>query len=159
MNDIFTELYELSSQGEHRKVIQRLISPRGRIVKPYSAELNHAWYLVGDAFYQMNEFREAVSAFKKALANSRDDIDAMMALANCHSELANPRLSVYYLIRAAELDQANDDLRYNLGNAYFDLGQYDKAISEYSRVKPDSRVAELALKNSRKAAELMEKLP
>ena len=75
----------------------------------------------------------------------------MMALANCYSDLGNPRVAAFYLLKGLSIDNNNDDLRYNLGNAYFDLGEYEKAITEYGKIE-DGKVARLALKNARRAA-------
>lgn len=57
----------------------------------------------------------------------------MMAIGNCYSELGMPRWSVHYFQKALRLDPGNADLIYNLGNAFFDMGDYKSAIRVYKR--------------------------
>lgn len=148
----FDDLYKLSSKGRHREVLDILISPSGRVRRPYSLDLNHAWYVAGDELYSLGDIKRAMMAFKKALAHSRGDVAAMMAIANCYSDLGNPRMAAFYLLKALSVDNKNNDLKYNLGNAYFDLGEYEKAIAEYSQVE-SGRIARLARKNARRAVQ------
>lgn len=157
MRSIYKGLYDMSAQGFHRKVLRRLISPAGRIYKPYSSDLNHAWYIVGDELYLLGNKKEAVLAFKNSLRHRKHDVEAMMAIANCYSDLGNPRMAQFYLARAIKIDSDNDGLRYNLGNSLLDLGKYSEAISEYALVKTGSGLSRLAKRNSKRAESLMNK--
>ena len=151
MNSLFKELDEMSARGAHREILNRLISSRGRIFGPYSSDLNHAWYLVGDSFFCLGEINKSLKAFKRALAYDRGDFFSMMAIANCYSAMSKPRMALYYLSKAVVLNEKHDGIRYNLGNAYFDLNRYDEAIREYALVGKGSDVAKLARANSKKA--------
>ncbi|WP_161627297.1 tetratricopeptide repeat protein [Arenimonas composti] len=131
--DIFAPVHRALRRGRVASALRLLLDDAGRLQRRFEVDRNHAWYLVGDGRYRRREFHEAIRAFRRALASDPADDDAMMALANCHSELGNPRWSRHYLTQALRLAPGNPALLYNLGNAWFDSGEFATAIGLYRR--------------------------
>ena len=110
-------------------------------------DLNHAWYVVGDIYFQQGEFSRALDSFQKSLDDRPDDVEAMMAAANCASALGDPTLSEKYL-RAALKQSESAALLYNLGNALFDQGKFGEALCYFKRVPPsDTDIYAMAQRN------------
>ncbi len=149
----FNNIDKLLKSHKYSEVLLSLLNnQRRRIVSPYNSDLNHAWYLVGSAFYKQVEFDSALLAFKKSYNHWKEDVASIRAIGNCYSELGNPKMAKYYFIKAINIGGKTykdlNILTYNLGNAYFDMQKYDLAISEYKKVKKfDSETYHLAQKN------------
>jgi tetratricopeptide (TPR) repeat protein len=128
----FGKVYRQIRSGRLASAERLLLGNEGaRIRPPFNSDLNHAWYVVGDIRYRRGRMPGAVAAFRRALRHWPDDRDAMMAIANCYSELGRPRWSAYYLEKALRRRGHKPELFYNLGNAYFDLDDFPKAIECY----------------------------
>jgi len=151
----FTEIYSLSRRGDYTEALDRMLNyETGRIRPPYSRDLNHAWYVVGDIYFKSQDNEQALRAFKSSLRNRQDDQEAMLAIANCYGELEKPRMAKYYLLKALKIKgrKHRNKLIYNLGNAYFDMGDYSDAVSQYRRVtKSNPEIFSLAKKNIKQA--------
>ena len=155
--DAFDKVERVLKSSNYSDVLLILLSDKGgRIVPPYSSDLNHAWYLVGSVFYKQENYEEALLAFKKSYRHWKEDVAAIRAIGNCYSELENPKMAKYYFIKAKAIGGNKykdlDILIYNLGNAYFDMGKYDLAIAEYKNVrKSDKKTFQFAQKNIERA--------
>lgn len=128
--------------------LERLLDPATcSIREPYRVDLNHAWYVVGDIYFNQGKFSLAMESFLTSLDDRPDDVEAMMAIANCASEMGDAALSEKYL-RAALLRSENPALLYNLGNALFDQGKFGEALCYFKRVPPsDEEIYPLAQRN------------
>lgn len=147
--DEFHEINQLLRNGQHSKAISRLVARDGRIRADFRGDVNHAWYLAGDAAYRSGDLDQALVFFKNSARAWPDDTQALMALANCYSDLNKPRWAAHYLAKAIEIDPHNPDLNFNLANARFDMAQYAKAVKLYRKVikASDSKTKILAAKN------------
>ncbi len=161
MSDPFRRVYLLLDHGKYNDALAILIDKEsGRVKKPFTMDINHAWYTVGDIFYIEKKYIEAINAFKKAFRNWPGDTESLMAIANCYSEIGRPAISQRYLLKALRLNKKINknkaQLRYNLGNALFDQKKYLDAIKEYKKVgKENKQLYALALKNIAKTLELI----
>lgn len=132
--DEFDEINQLLRVGQHSKALSRLIGKNGRIRADFRSDLNHAWYLAGDAAYSLGQIDRALEFFKNSARAWPDDAQALMAVANCYSDLHKPRWAAHYLAKAIKIDPSNPDLNYNLANARFDMAQYAEAAKLYRKV-------------------------
>src|SRR5262245_11469038 len=133
--DPFLRVHSLIRRKRRVEALRVLLSEDGRVRRQFDSDRNHAWYLVGDILFHQGNLDEAAVAFRKAIKEWPQDVDARMALANCMSELGRHRWAVFHLRKAISSASDVPALRYNLGNAYFDLGQYGAAIREYKRAE------------------------
>lgn len=115
------------------------------------AERNNA----GNTFYEQGGYADAANAYQAAQVAAPDAPEAYYNAASAFARIGRLQTAVAALEQA--LKTADDELTtrayYNLGNVYFDLAQYDKAIEAYRTVllrQPDDEDArynyELALK-------------
>jgi len=159
VSENFREIYQLEQAKDYPGIIRAMVSDGGRIRKQYGPDLNHAWYVVGDAYYCLDEFKKALKAFRRAMFYDNSDAFALMAIANCYSSLERPQMSAIYLRRALGIKPNDAALHYNLANALFDAGKYEAAIEEYSIVvRGKSSVAKKARTNRRLALALSGKV-
>lgn len=129
-------------------VLEQLLDPATCLIKePYRVDLNHAWYVVGDIHFKQGEFSLALESFLKSLDDCPDDVEAMMAIANCASELGDAALSEKYL-RAALRRSEDAALLYTLGTTLLDQGKFGEALCYFKRVSPlDADIYPMAQRN------------
>jgi tetratricopeptide (TPR) repeat protein len=147
MPDQFDALHKLLKK-DRSAALEQLLDPAScSIREPYVEDLNHAWYVVGDIYFKQDDFTPALESFLKSLDDRPDDVEAMMAIANCASELGDPALSEKYL-RAALKQSESAALFYNLGNVLFDQGKFGEALCYFKRVAvSDSEIYAMAQRN------------
>lgn len=156
MSDPFKEIHELLRQKKYEDALGKIYDKaRGVINRGFRDDENHAWYIVGDLFFKSSNYEMAAHSFKKSLESREDDIEAYCALANTYSAMKMPEKSAACLIAGLKYDSDSSTLNYNLGNAYFDMGEYNKAIKHYERVLPQhEEIYAMAQKNIQKSKKL-----
>lgn len=133
--DVFEKIHRLLTRNMYKEVIGLIFNKKNRtLVKKYACDRNHAWYIIGDCFLNLNNYVEASKAFRNALIYRRNDCQAMFALAYAHSEQGKPELAKRYLRKIMMISGWTERCAYNLANAYFDCGEYEKAIKHYREV-------------------------
>jgi len=150
----YSNIYRFLRDENYSSVLRNMLNANGRIRNKYSENLNHAWYLVGDALFRKGNYRGAIKAFKKSFLNSNGaDVEALWAISDAYEALNDRRWSIYYLKKALDIDPHRVELLYNLANNYFDLGDYERAILFYDKVtgKGGSDIEKKAQINRRKA--------
>lgn len=131
--DEFDEINSLMRDGRNLQALARLIDNKGRVRDNFRTDLNHAWYLAGNAAYDAGKIDSALQFFKNSAKAWPSDTQALMAIAYCYSDLNKPRWAAHYLSRAIKIDPSNPDLFYNLANARFDMAQYAEAAKLYRK--------------------------
>jgi len=122
---------------------------------PDASDLNHEAYMNGVRFYKQKEYARAKILFEEALKYWSEDPQAWFALGNCHDAMNKPnRAEVCYLMSLKySPKEAQPGVYYNLGNAYFDQGNYQKAVDCYKRIGSQCDVYCSAQKNLKLATE------
>jgi len=123
----------------------------------FDTELNISAYSEADKLYRVGRFHEALKLFKTSSAADPTDGDAFHAIGSCYDALGKPTLAAKAYRSAVKLLPVtrHPELRFNIGNAFFDLGQYAEALAEYRLVPIDSFVWPAASKNSSLASEMI----
>lgn len=128
----FSIVHALIKNGELEKALSKIINAKnGRINSEFLVDLNHAWYCVADCKFRLNDVFGAVSAFKKAYAANPQDIESLLAIANCYDALGRPKMSERFLRKAILLNPKGRNLAavlVNLGNALMDQRRWLEAI-------------------------------
>ena len=150
---IFKRVHFLLKNGELEKVLDLLFTKnRKSINKPYDNDLNHAWYLGGDIYYRFEDYQQAIHCFKNSILARPDDVDAILAIANCYSKINMPNKSTEWLEKGLNIDSNNNALLYNYANSLYDQGRYKEAVEKYNEVTDlDKDIYELARKNLKKS--------
>lgn len=128
--------------------LDRLLDRAANSIRgPFDADLNHAWYIVGDIYFRQGEVTAAQDCFLKSLDARSDDADTMMALASCALERGDAAESERYL-RAALRRSESANLLYTLGTTLLDQGKFGEALCYFKRVSPsDSELYPMAQRN------------
>ncbi|ARN73939.1 tetratricopeptide repeat protein [Oceanicoccus sagamiensis] len=159
MKEHFDLIHDLLKRKEYDSVLDLIFNPKLFVIEsPYCEDLNHAWFIVGDIFYKKGSYEKAISSFKKSLDDWPEDIEAMLALANCYSEVSLPKKVEELLKKAKSIAPENGSISYNLANSLFDQGEYLRAISLYKEVDcADIEIYEMAKKNIKKSRAMLKK--
>lgn len=139
-------VHKLLKKKKYKQVLSTVLENE-EVREPFTNDLNHAWYIVGDAYFKLNDYKLAIQSFKKALEYWDEDISAMIALSNSYSELKAPELASKVLENGLRVDPFNETLNYNLGNAYFDQERYQDASSCYKKIDQSSNLFDMAQNN------------
>lgn len=94
------------------------------------------FYAKGEASYKGGKYEAAVKDLREAVKLSPDWEDPHYVLALALTELGNLKEAIEefkQVVNLAIKDQPKILAFYNMGNAYADLGQYEKAIESYSQ--------------------------
>jgi len=110
-------------------------------------------YQQADARYQQGQTRSALKLFRAALSLAPGDADTLWAMADCYSDLAQPRKAerYYRLARACVPWSERGDLLYHIANALLDQGRLGAALSLYRRVPRSATVFDQARTNALRA--------
>lgn len=143
------EIFKLERAGDFSGMLHGILSESGRLRAGLREDPNSAWYSAGVAAHRLGELRLAIRFFRKAFAADESDFDSLLAIANCHSELGSPRWALHYLEKAAVLAPKDWNVKYNTGNALYDLKRFDDARRIYRVVakKAPPEISELAKRN------------
>ena len=127
-------VYALIRGSEYARAIAEMTQAGcQRLAPAFRHDGNHSWYVIGDAFFKMGDFAMAAQAFRRALRCWPGDGEALMALGNSYSETQRPKLAARCFRKAIPLSPKRAaDCRFNLGNALFDMQNYEAAAAEYA---------------------------
>jgi tetratricopeptide (TPR) repeat protein len=157
-SDVFDGVHHALRARKNALAVKMLLDDTGRIRAQFGTDINHAWYLVGEANFARKRFKEAKYAYRKALLHWPNDVDALMAIANCCSELRQHRYAIRYLKLALEMNPKSAALLFNLGNAQFDIGDFRGALKSYRKAErfagSDRTLAKMVAKNATLAASI-----
>lgn len=127
-----SELAKLIEQHRYMDAVNLVVDKESQRLKgQFRHDGNHYWYIVGDLYWKLGSYESALIAFRRSHKCWPDDAQALWAMGNCYDKLRRPYLAARCFTRALVIDPANDSLRFNLGNALFDLGKYVSAINEF----------------------------
>ncbi len=117
---------------------------------------NHELYGKGCAYYNKEDYRNAIKAFSEALEYWPEDGQAWLALGNCYDSCQKPRRAEQCYRKAVQFStntgRDRDSALYNLGNSLYDQLLFSEAIECYEKVSKSSKAWGAAKFNRQKAA-------
>jgi len=116
---------------------------------PNNNDIDHSLYGKGIVFFETNDLRSAISAFKEALVYWPEDSHAWLALGNCYDADKKPRRATkcYRQALKFETSETRDNALYGLGVSLFDQRFFDEAIESFQQVSETADFHDLAVKN------------
>jgi Flp pilus assembly protein TadD len=88
----FDDIQSLLRDQEPRKALRRLLTPDSALRAGFE-DKNHAWYCAGRAHFELGDYADARSAFRKALRADRNDAQCLLAIAKCYEAEGRPTLA------------------------------------------------------------------
>ncbi len=137
MSTPYEQIHDWLRAEKFDDVLSAMLGDEHKLNPPFDQDANHGWYIVGDIFFRHGNFKNALAAFESALEVYPEDVEAMWALADCHSRMKNFGRAEHFLKEALKSDPDNPNLLYNLGNALFDQRKFAEAIAVYKSVNTD----------------------
>lgn len=97
-HDVFETVHEAINKGQLEVALRQLLDMDvAKIRKPYTIDLNHAWYVVGSIYFKLSDYSQSLRAFRSALKNDSSDQQAAHAIANCYTELKRYKMAERFL--------------------------------------------------------------
>jgi tetratricopeptide (TPR) repeat protein len=128
----FNRIHRLMRDRRFRDALSALLRGNFELSPEYWFDPNHAWYCVGDCFFELKEYQKAIKAFKKAYDANSDDVDALIAIGNSWDALGKPSKAAQVFQEALAHNPPPDDYRvitFNLANALIDQKKWDVAVA------------------------------
>lgn len=156
----FDSIHSLLKGGQADHVRHRLIDPRTRrLRRPYARDRNHAWYCLGSAEFKLENFKEAVTAYKRAYKADVLDAQSLLAIGNCYDAMKQPKLAERFFRKGLEIESLSGKdraaLSVNLGNALLDQGRFLEAAAAYFPVRTRrDQIGRKARLNFKRASEM-----
>lgn len=85
------------------------------------------------AFFNRNEYREAIDLYKKVIAITPHDIIIYHNIGTCHFNQKQYHEAIEYYQKAIDIDPASATSQLLIGNTFLELGNYQNAISHYQK--------------------------
>ncbi|MBX2869374.1 MAG: tetratricopeptide repeat protein [Acidiferrobacterales bacterium] len=121
-------------------------------------EIDHSLYGKGIVFFETNDYRSAISAFKEALVYWPEDSLAWLALGQCYDADNKPRRAAKCFRQALkfETEETRDSALYGLGVSFFDQGLFEEAIEQFEQVSESAEFQSVAQRNIQTAKNWLE---
>jgi tetratricopeptide (TPR) repeat protein len=88
---------------------------------------------LGIAYHFLNDFQNSISAYKLALQLSPNDLNVLVNLASVQNKSGSKMDAINTLKKVIELDSLKPEAYNNLGMRYLEMGDYWKAIDNFSK--------------------------
>ncbi len=98
-------------------------------------EDSNIWQKIGYCKQIQNDLQGALDAYLQAEVFSSNNSWIIKRIAQTYRSLKDPKHSLEYYQRAAQLNPNNLNLELNIGHCYLELGQYEQALNCYFKVE------------------------
>lgn len=89
-----------------------------------------------NAAYELRRYAKALPVYEEILSKQPNNIDALIKLAKMYSYSSKKFKSIEYAERALKLNPTNYEEQITLGDAFYFVKHYPKAIELYNKVQP-----------------------
>jgi tetratricopeptide (TPR) repeat protein len=132
----FDDIHALLHDQEPRKALRRLLTPDGALRAGFE-DKSHGWYCAGCAQFELGNYADARSAFRKALGADRSDVQCLLAIGKCYEAEGKPKLAELAFRSGLSMHPDRTTaakLKLNLADALFDQDRDIEALSLYKRL-------------------------
>ncbi len=121
-------------------------------------EIDHSLFGKGIVFFETNDYRSAISAFKEALVYWPEDSQAWLALGQCYDADNKPRRAAKCFRQALkfETEETRDSAFYGLGVSLFEQHMFEDAIHQFEKISDSAEFHDIALNNIQTARDWIE---
>ncbi len=88
-----------------------------------------AYYYLGGAYFDLERYSDAVTAYRKALDNKPDDVETLINLGRSYINTHQPEAAVEAFNQAIKLRPDSADALISLGMAHLNKGHFDEAVT------------------------------
>jgi tetratricopeptide (TPR) repeat protein len=138
-NKFFDEAIHYRNEGELDKSIESL--KKAIAAAPKTDKGREALYMLGDVYYQSGDFKRALKVFNKYLditdVNDKKKFQLLNKIAFInYSKLNEYKPALFYYFKALNYASSRTDkfdVYANMGNCYFKLYKFDKAVEYFDK--------------------------
>lgn len=102
------------------------------VIKNYP-EASIAWNSLANAYYEKNQYAEAIQYFETAIQLDATDPKSFNNLGNCYDRTGKPDKAVPLFLKALEIRPGDAMVYTNLGVSYDKLGKLEEAIQAHEK--------------------------
>lgn len=133
--DLYEAVVNLMDEENYHDSLDLMVDDNLMLKDEYRNNLNSAWYLVGDIYYEKLEFEKAIFAFSRAVEYCPDHLNAWLALGNSYFEVDLYQQALRCFATICEVEPMNSDARFNLAGIQMDIGNYCDAAQNLELLK------------------------
>ncbi len=89
---------------------------------------------LGNILFHRELLKEALIEYRISLKFERNNAHALFGIANVYDKKENYDKAIKYYLKTKDIEQNHPMVHRKLGDAYYYMGQHDKALEEYSTV-------------------------
>lgn len=141
--ELFWEAMDDGEHGRYQESLRKL--HEAETIEPDSLPIQ---YLVGLSYFRMQNYAQAIPAFRKALEINPKFTSAWYFMGVSQTKVANYDAAIENLSKALELDPENSSAAFALGAACLRVKRVDEAARAFERairISPDNAEANTAL--------------
>ncbi len=136
--NMITEAREIASEENS---FERVAAMLNKVIAE-DPKVIDAWFNLGNAYYKVGRFQEAIKYFARALELKPDYDLAVINMANAYRKLGRDDAALTGYERYLSIDPKNANVRYQVGEIYMDRGDIEKAEENFTAALDlDERVA------------------
>jgi arylsulfatase A-like enzyme/Tfp pilus assembly protein PilF len=130
--NLMTESREIAKDKSEPDSFDRVVSMLTRVVHD-DPDVIDAWFNLGNAYYKVGRFEDAIKYFSRALQLKPDYDLAVINMANAYRKLGNDDAALAGYERYLTIDPKNAQVHYQIGEIYLDRGDEAKAQGEFTK--------------------------
>lgn len=119
-----TALFQRGQYGLAANMLKRVIETRPRMQSAYQN--------LGNCFKMALDYKAAEDVYRMGLELG-DDSQLFCCMGSLNINVGSPNKALEWYAKGLALDPGNDVIRYNMGLAYLELGQWDKGFDFYDK--------------------------
>ncbi len=138
-----TSAREQGMSGDPQKAVETI---KGIIAA--DPDITEAYFSLGNLYYRLRRFREAITYFQQCLDRKPDDSFSAINIASCYLALRRPEEAEKYLLAYLKKGLEDSQIFFVLGGVFLNQKKYDRAVSAYEECllkNPESASAHNAL--------------
>jgi len=124
--DLFNLLTDSSEIAKEGGSFERVVAMLNRVVKE-DPNVIDAWFKLGNSYYKVGRYEEAIKHFQQALVLKPDYDLAVINMANAYRRLGRDDAALAGYEHYLTIDSQNAHVRYQVGEIYLDRGDASRA--------------------------------
>jgi len=130
--ELFNLLTDSSEIAKEDGSFERVVAMLNRVVKE-DPNVIDAWFKLGNSYYKVRKYEEAIKYFQQALVLKPDYDLAVINMANAYRRLGRDDAALAGYEHYLTIDPRNAHVRYQVGEIYLDRGDAARAETNFKQ--------------------------
>ncbi|MCD4782311.1 MAG: tetratricopeptide repeat protein [Candidatus Eremiobacteraeota bacterium] len=133
-NEEANMLYDLGKRNLQKRKFNKAIGYLQKAVEE-NPDFEEAWYELGNAYYSKGDLKSAIKNYYIAMGVNQDFKKPLKKIGKCYLEQKRYNLAINKFKKASEHFPGDSSINYISGQAYEKTGDWNNAISAYTRAE------------------------